>query len=95
MRLVDADAINRYLEKQGLPRILVLDTAPTIDAVPIGCLEFERRNQGLENASTLGNTNARDRMNACKNIMDWYKSPMYPKSLESAEQLGLITQKWK
>ena len=33
MRLIDADAINKYLKDNGLKRDIYVDTAPTVDSV--------------------------------------------------------------
>ena len=35
MRLIDADAINKYLKDNGLKRDIYIDTAPTVDSVSV------------------------------------------------------------
>jgi hypothetical protein len=35
MRLIDADAINKYLKENKMKRIMLIDTSPTVDAVQV------------------------------------------------------------
>ena len=103
MRLINADALIEkcgewYLEEgteTGFIGTLksLIDEQPTIDAVPIGCLELEKRDCSFADACDMGSSYGRERERACKNIIEWYKTPNYQRCLEVAEQRGFIKER--
>jgi DNA-directed RNA polymerase subunit RPC12/RpoP len=54
MRLIDADAINKYLKENKMKRIMLIDTSPTVDAVPVVHAHWEVFNED-ENAYECSN----------------------------------------
>lgn len=104
MRLIDADALfdkmQNTLDMQELYlpihlKELVIDEMPTIDAVPVGCLELEKRDCSFADACDMGSRYARERERACENIIDWYKSPIYDRCLKAATERGFVQKQWK
>lgn len=99
MRLIDADAILDYAFHSKL-KIYddvkeIVDEMPTIDAVPVGCLELEKRDASFADACDMGSAYSRERERACKNIIEWWESPSYERCLEVATQRGFVQKKWK
>lgn len=102
MRLINADDLFLDIqtdEEMRLGEHLLwvkerIDKAPTIDAVPIGCLELEKRDCGFADQCDMGSSFTRQRERACKDIIDWWKSPNYKRCLDVAEKRGFMSKRW-
>ena len=68
---------------------------PEIDAIPVGCLELERRDCAFAVQCDMGSSWTMAREKACKNIIEWWKTPSYDKCLEVAGQRGFIKKHWR
>ena len=103
MELIDkASVIAIIQDMHGLARADVISNAvnqviamSTIDAVPVGCLELEKRDASFADACDMGSAYSRERERACKNIIEWWESPSYERCLEVATQRGFVQKKWK
>lgn len=97
MRLIDADKLiaefmNNTLDYESA--IELIESVPTIDAMPIGCLELEKRDCGFADQCDMGSSYGRERERACRNIIEWWKTPSYQRCLEVAISRGFVDMKW-
>lgn len=75
--------------------IEMIKDAQEIDAIPIGCLELEKRDCGFADQCDMGSSYHRERERSCKNIIEWWKSPSYERCLEVATQRKFVEKRWK
>ena len=75
--------------------IELIERVPTIDAIPIGCLELEKRDCSFANQCDMGGGYERERERACQNIIKWWNTPSYQKCLKVATQRGFVKKKWR
>lgn len=105
MRLVNIDEVKEAIridcenadakEQKAIAQALYkLDDVPTIDAIPIGCLELEKRDCSFADQCDMGSSYGRERERACKNIIDWWKTPSYQRCLDVATERGFVKEKW-
>lgn len=95
MRWIDEDdmTVDDTEEKRGIIASLV-GGVPTIDAIPIGCLELEKRDCAFADQCDMGSSYGRERERACKNIIEWWKTPSYQRCLEVAITRGFVDKEW-
>ena len=97
MRLINADELIATFMNNALDfdsAIELIESVPTIDAIPIGCLELEKRDCSFANQCDMGGRYEIQMGRACQEIIKWWKTPRYQKCLEVAEQRGFVKQKW-
>lgn len=96
MKMVDIEAVRNMLAIQwGYEGIEDdIDNLPTIDAIPIGCLELEKADCSFSDQCDMGSSYTRERERACKNIIEWWKTPSYQKCLSVATERGFVSKKW-
>ena len=99
MRLINADELIAKYRDSGISTrvdnfVELIEDTQTIDAIPIGCLELEKRDCGFADQCDMGSSYGRERERACKNIIDWWKTPSYQKCLDVATERGFVKKKW-
>lgn len=97
MRLIDADKLIAEFMNNSLnydSSIELIESMPTIDAIPLGVLELEKRDCGFADQCDMGSSYGRERERACKNIIEWWKTPSYQRCLEVAVSRGFVDMKW-
>ena len=98
MRMIDAGELIEKFMNNALDfdsAIELIESTQTIDAIPIGCLELEKRDCGFSDQCDMGSSYTRERERSCKNIIEWWKSPSYQKCLEVATERGFVKQEWR
>ena len=97
MRLIDADKLIAEFMNNSLnydSSIELIESMPTIDAIPLGVLELEKRDCGFADQCDMGSSYGRERERACKNIIEWWKTPRYQRCLQVALERGFVDKKW-
>lgn len=97
MRLIDADKLIAEYMNNTLAydsSIELIESMPTIDAIPLGVLELEKRDCGFAAQCDMGSSYGRERERACKNIIEWWKTPSYQRCLQVALERGFVDKKW-
>lgn len=98
MRLINADKLIAEFMNNALDydsAIELIESVPTIDAIPIGCLELERRDCSFAVQCDMGSSYERERERACKNIIEWWKTPSYQRCLQVALERGFVKKRWE
>lgn len=97
MRLIDADKLIAEFMNNSLnydSSIELIESMLTIDAIPLGVLELEKRDCGFADQCDMGSSYGRERERACKNIIEWWKTPSYQRCLQVALERGFVDKKW-
>lgn len=98
MRLIDADKLIAEFMNNSLnydSSIELIESMPTIDAIPLGVLELEKRDCGFADQCDMGSSYGRERERACKNIIEWWKTPSYQMCLQVALERGFVKERWE
>lgn len=98
MRLINADKLiaefmNNTLDHESA--IELIESVPTIDAIPLGVLELEKRDCSFADQCDMGSSYGKARERACKNIIEWWKTPSYQRCLQVALERGFVKKRWE